>query len=182
MAAGGVVGDDFTVRGGSADASISAKPLMAEEMAHDFGCDHPDYRRLRGGARSRPSSQGAANLPGGIGGSAVPYTTANMPACRGRWVGSVAVWRRATGPAIIRDDPEFGDVVAGPPVVKRLGQDLTKQDSVCRYQTARVASIIGRYRGGAFACARAFSPICRRRSMNSAHGRQTTIRNAPRNR
>ena len=31
-----VVGDDFTVRGGSADASISTKPLMAEEMAHDF--------------------------------------------------------------------------------------------------------------------------------------------------
>src|SRR3569832_460817 len=31
-----VVGDDFTVRGGSADASISAKPLMAEEMAHDI--------------------------------------------------------------------------------------------------------------------------------------------------
>ena len=31
-----IVGDDFTVRGGSADASISAKPLMAEEMAHDF--------------------------------------------------------------------------------------------------------------------------------------------------
>src|SRR5476651_928650 len=28
-----VVGDDFTVRGGSADASISTKPLMAEEMA-----------------------------------------------------------------------------------------------------------------------------------------------------
>src|SRR5258705_1362307 len=31
-----VVGDDFTVRGGSADASISTKPLMAEEMAHDL--------------------------------------------------------------------------------------------------------------------------------------------------
>jgi hypothetical protein len=31
-----VVGDDFTVRGGSADASISAKPLMAEEMAEAF--------------------------------------------------------------------------------------------------------------------------------------------------
>jgi acetyl-CoA carboxylase carboxyltransferase component len=31
-----VVGDDFTVRGGSADASISTKPLMAEEMAYDF--------------------------------------------------------------------------------------------------------------------------------------------------
>jgi acetyl-CoA carboxylase carboxyltransferase component len=31
-----VVGDDFTVRGGSADASISNKPLMAEEMAKEF--------------------------------------------------------------------------------------------------------------------------------------------------
>ena len=31
-----VVGDDFTVRGGSADASIAAKPTMAEQMAHDL--------------------------------------------------------------------------------------------------------------------------------------------------
>ena len=31
-----VVGDDFTVRGGSADASISNKPLMAEDMAAEF--------------------------------------------------------------------------------------------------------------------------------------------------
>ncbi|MBV9064538.1 MAG: methylmalonyl-CoA carboxyltransferase, partial [Methylobacteriaceae bacterium] len=31
-----VVGDDFTVRGGSADAAIHAKPLMAEDMAHEF--------------------------------------------------------------------------------------------------------------------------------------------------
>src|SRR4030081_1159881 len=34
--AGVVGGDGFTVGGGSADPSISAKPLMAEEMAHDF--------------------------------------------------------------------------------------------------------------------------------------------------
>ena len=31
-----VVGDDFTVRGGSADAHIKAKPQMAEEMAATF--------------------------------------------------------------------------------------------------------------------------------------------------
>jgi hypothetical protein len=42
-----VVGDDFTVRGGSADASISAKPLMAEEMAGRFpAAHHPHHRRL----------------------------------------------------------------------------------------------------------------------------------------
>src|SRR5260370_883824 len=29
-----VVGDDFTVRGGSAAASLSTKPLLPEEMAH----------------------------------------------------------------------------------------------------------------------------------------------------
>ena len=46
-----VVGDDFTVRGGSADASISAKPLMAEEMAHDFRL--PIIRIIEGSRRRR---------------------------------------------------------------------------------------------------------------------------------
>ena len=31
-----VVGDDFTVRGGSADAAIHEKSLMAERMAAEF--------------------------------------------------------------------------------------------------------------------------------------------------
>ena len=31
-----IVGDDFTVRGGSADASIREKPMMAEEMARTW--------------------------------------------------------------------------------------------------------------------------------------------------
>src|SRR3712207_2310742 len=31
-----VVGDDFTVRGGSADATIREKPIMAERMAADL--------------------------------------------------------------------------------------------------------------------------------------------------
>src|SRR5215468_3675720 len=31
-----VVGDDFTVRGGSADATIREKPLMSEQMAYDL--------------------------------------------------------------------------------------------------------------------------------------------------
>ena len=40
-----VVGDDFTVRGGSADATIREKPLMAEQMAHDLmPANHPHHR------------------------------------------------------------------------------------------------------------------------------------------
>ena len=76
-----VVGDDFTVRGGSADASISAKPLMAEEMAHDFRL--PIIRLIEGsgggGSVKTIETKGAANLPGGIGGTRwYWYTTANM--------------------------------------------------------------------------------------------------------
>jgi len=64
-----IVGDDFTVRGGSADASISAKPLMAEEMAHDFRL--PIIRVIEGsgggGSVKTIETTGAANLPGGVG-------------------------------------------------------------------------------------------------------------------
>src|SRR6266702_1319597 len=66
-----VAGEDFTVRGGSADASISAKPLMAEEMAHDFRL--PIVRIIEGsgggGSVKTIETKGAANLPGGIGGT-----------------------------------------------------------------------------------------------------------------
>src|SRR3979411_1669823 len=76
-----VVGDDFTVRGGSADASISTKPLMAEEMAHDFRL--PIIRIIEGsgggGSVKTIETKSAANLPGGVGGTrAYLYTTSNM--------------------------------------------------------------------------------------------------------
>src|SRR3954469_4802164 len=76
-----VVGDDFTVRGGSADASISAKPLMAEEMAHDFRL--PIIRVIEGsgggGSVKTIETRGAANLPGGVGGTRwYWFTIANM--------------------------------------------------------------------------------------------------------
>src|SRR3954453_20374316 len=76
-----VVGDDFTVRGGSADASISAKPLMAEEMAHDLRL--PIVRIIEGsgggGSVKTIETKGAANLPGGIGGTRwYRFTTENL--------------------------------------------------------------------------------------------------------
>ena len=64
-----VVGDDFTVRGGSADASIAAKPLMAEDMAAEFRL--PIVRIIEGsgggGSVKTIETTGASNLPGGIG-------------------------------------------------------------------------------------------------------------------
>ena len=130
-----VVGDDFTVRGGSADASISAKPLMAEEMAHDFRL--PIVRVIEGsgggGSVKTIETKGAANLPGGIGGTRwYWYTTANMARVPvvGLGLGSVAGLGAARLAAshysvMTKSSAMF---VAGPPVVKRLGQDLSKQE------------------------------------------------------
>src|SRR6202022_3994977 len=130
-----VVGDDFTVRGGSADASISAKPLMAEEMAHDFRL--PIIRLIEGsgggGSVKTIETKGAANLPGGIGGTRwYAYTTANMPRVPVvvLGLGSVAGWGAARLAAshysvMTKTSAMF---VAGPPVVARIGEDLSKQE------------------------------------------------------
>src|SRR5213083_1806524 len=111
-----VVGDDFTVRGGSADASISAKPLMAEEMAHELRL--PIIRVIEGS--------------GGGGTRSYWYTLANMAQVPvvGLGLGSVAGLGAARLAAshysvMTKNSAMF---VAGPPVVKRLGQDLTKQE------------------------------------------------------
>src|SRR5260370_18410513 len=130
-----VVGDDFTVRGGSADASISATPLMAEEMAHDFHL--PIVRIIEGsgggGSVKTIETKGAANLPGGIGGTRwYRYTTENLAHVPvvALGLGSVAGLGAARLAAahysiLSRESAMF---VAGPPVVKRLGQDLSKQE------------------------------------------------------
>lgn len=130
-----VVGDDFTVRGGSADASISAKPLMAEEMAHDFRL--PIVRIIEGsgggGSVKTIETKGAANLPGGIGGTRwYRFTTQNLSRVPvvALGLGSVAGLGAARLAAshysiMTRKSAMF---VAGPPVVKALGQDLTKEE------------------------------------------------------
>jgi len=130
-----VVGDDFTVRGGSADASISAKPLMAEEMAHDFRL--PIIRIIEGsgggGSVKTIETKGAANLPGGIGGNRwYRYTTENMARVPvvalglGSVAGLGAARLAASHYSIMTKTSAM--FVAGPPVVKRLGQDLSKQE------------------------------------------------------
>jgi acetyl-CoA carboxylase carboxyltransferase component len=130
-----VVGDDFTVRGGSADASISAKPLMAEEMASEFRL--PIIRIIEGsgggGSVKTIETKGASNLPGGVGGTrGFYYMTANLAQVPvvGLGLGSVAglgAARLASShfSVMTRDSAMF---VAGPPLVARLGQPLSKQE------------------------------------------------------
>lgn len=160
-----VVGDDFTVRGGSADASISAKPLMAEEMAHDFRL--PILRVIEGsgggGSVKTIETTGAANLPGGVGGTRwYHFTTANMARVPvvGLGLGSVAGLGAARLAAshysvMTKASAMF---VAGPPVVKRLGQDLTKQELGGADVQTRAGGVdhAVETEAEAFACARKF--------------------------
>ena len=130
-----VVGDDFTVRGGSADASISNKPLMAEDMAAELQL--PIVRVIEGsgggGSVKTIETKGASNLPGGVGTTrGFHMMTANLAQVPvvGLGLGSVAglgAARLASShfSVMTRSSAMF---VAGPPVVSRLGQPVTKQE------------------------------------------------------
>jgi acetyl-CoA carboxylase carboxyltransferase component len=80
-----VVGDDFTVRGGSADATIAEKVQMAERMANQFHL--PIIRIIEGsgggGSVKTIETTGRANLPGA---SAAPRLSISPP--------PISVWCR----------------------------------------------------------------------------------------
>ena len=120
-----VVGDDFTLRGGSADATIREKPLMAEQMAHDLRL--PIVRIIEGsgggGSVKTIETEGRANLPGRVG-SNLPYwyTTANMGLVPvvALGLGSVAglgAARLAASHYSVMTKETSAMFVAGPPVV-----------------------------------------------------------------
>jgi acetyl-CoA carboxylase carboxyltransferase component len=125
-----VVGDDFTVRGGSADATIREKPLMAEQMAYELRL--PIIRIIEGsgggGSVKTIETTGRANLPGRVG-SSLPYwyTTANLGLVPvvALGLGSVAglgAARMAASHYSVMTKETSALFVAGPPVVNALGQ------------------------------------------------------------
>jgi len=130
-----VVGDDFTVRGGSADATIAAKPQMAEQMAQEFRL--PILRVIEGsgggGSVKTIETKGRANLPGGVGtamGFHLATTNMSVVPVVGLGLGSVAGLGAARLAAshysvMTKASAMF---VAGPPLVARLGQHLDKQE------------------------------------------------------
>ncbi|HEX3863361.1 MAG TPA: carboxyl transferase domain-containing protein [Stellaceae bacterium] len=125
-----VAGDDFTVRGGSADATIREKALMSEQMAHDLRL--PIIRIVEGsgggGSVKTIETTGRANLPGRVG-SNLPYyfTTANLGLVPvvALGLGSVAglgAARMASSHYSVMTKETSALFVAGPPVVNALGQ------------------------------------------------------------
>ena len=131
-----VTGDDFTLRGGSADASIKGKPKMSEQMATQFRM--PIIRLIEGsgggGSVKTIETTGRANLPGGLTETTsfelVANQMAEVPGV-GLGLGSVAglgAARLVASHFAVMVKEIAAVFVAGPPVVERLGEPRTKQE------------------------------------------------------
>jgi len=127
-----VGGDDFTVRGGSADATIKSKHLMCEQMANELRL--PLIRLVEGsgggGSVKTIETTGRANVPGVSGWEWVVASIGTIPRVA-LGLGSVAGLGAAHLAAahysvMVKDTSAL--FVAGPPVVERLGQKLTKNE------------------------------------------------------
>ena len=130
-----IFGDDFTVRGGSADASIKDKYFMPEKMAGEYRM--PLIRMIEGsgggGSVKTIETRGHANLPGGIGQSSglwlcaqnmgrVPVVAMGLGSVAGLGAARLAASHYSL---MVKDTSAI--FVAGPPVVERLGEKRTKQ-------------------------------------------------------
>src|SRR5438876_2629490 len=127
-----VGGDDFTVRGGSADATIKGKHLQCEQMANELRL--PLIRLVEGsgggGSVKTIETTGRANVPGVSGWEWVVANMGTIPRVA-LGLGSVAGLGAAHLAAahysvMVKDKSAL--FVAGPPVVARLGQKLTKNE------------------------------------------------------
>ena len=133
-----VSSDEFTLRGGSAVASIWERFKLAERLAFDIQIPLIRLVEGSGGCGSVKSIEkaGHANLPGGLGGqsggfhlcctnlAAVPVVTLAL----GSVHGTLGAARLCASHYSIMVKPTSAVFVAGPPVVERLGEKRIKQE------------------------------------------------------
>ncbi len=126
-------GDDFTVRGGSSDASIMEKRLAAERMA--FENRLPIIRLVEGsgggGSVKMVEDMGYSLLPGNLemlswltkNLSMVPVTSLALGSVAGMGAGQIAASHYSL---IIKDIGAM--FVGGPPLVARLGEKVSREE------------------------------------------------------
>ncbi|MFT5173824.1 MAG: acetyl-CoA carboxylase carboxyltransferase component [Gammaproteobacteria bacterium] len=127
-----IAGDDFTVRGGSADATIKEKHSQSEQMANALRL--PMVRLIEGsgggGSVKTIETTGRANVPGLAGWELVVENIGTVPRVAlglGSVAGLGAAHLAASHYSVMIKD-KSAVFVAGPPVVARTGQELSKND------------------------------------------------------
>ena len=127
-----VGGDDFTVRGGAADAAIAQKQIMAEQFANEYRLPLVRLIEGTGGGGSVKSLDMDARtyIPGNPGWDWVVKNLATIPviALALGPVAGLGAARAVTSHFSIMVEKLSQMFVAGPPVVKRVGEDLTKEE------------------------------------------------------
>ena len=127
-----VGGDDFTVRGGAADAAIAQKQIMAEQFANEYRLPLVRLIEGTGGGGSVKSLDMDARtyIPGNPGWDWVVKNLATVPviALALGPVAGLGAARAVTSHFSIMVEKLSQMFVAGPPVVKRIGEDLTKEE------------------------------------------------------
>ena len=127
-----VGGDDFTVRGGAADASIHQKQIIAEQFANEYRL--PIIRLIEGtgggGSVKSLDTESRTYIPANPGWDWVVDNLSTVPviALALGPVAGLGAARMVTSHFSIMVEDIAQMFVAGPPVVKRLGQDLTKEE------------------------------------------------------
>jgi acetyl-CoA carboxylase carboxyltransferase component len=127
-----VGGDDFTVRGGAADAAIWQKQVMSEQMANELRL--PIIRLVDGtgggGSVKTIESNGYTYVPANPGWDWVVRNMGTVPVVA-LALGSVAglgAARLATSHYSLMVEGISHMFIAGPPVVARAGQTVTKDE------------------------------------------------------
>jgi len=127
-----VGGDDFTVRGGAADASIRGKQIMAEQLAQELRL--PLIRLVDGtgggGSVKTLEVEGRTYVPANPAWDLVVANMATVPVVA-LGLGSVAglgAARLVTSHYSLMVEGSSQMFIAGPPVVARLGENLTKEE------------------------------------------------------
>ena len=127
-----VGGDDFTVRGGAADAAIVQKQIMAEQMAHELRL--PLIRLVDGtgggGSVKTIETMGFTYVPANPGWNWVVANLGQVPVVA-LGLGSVAglgAARLVSSHYCVMVQGISQLFIAGPPVVARIGQNLTKEE------------------------------------------------------
>ena len=127
-----VGGDDFTVRGGAADAAIAQKQIMAEQLANEYQI--PLIRLIEGtgggGSVKSLDMDERTYIPGNPGWNWVVENLATIPviALALGPVAGLGAARAVSSHFSIMVEEISQMFVAGPPVVKRVGEDLTKEE------------------------------------------------------
>ena len=124
--------DDFTVRGGAADASIAQKQIMSEQLANEYQI--PLIRLIEGtgggGSVKSLDLDGRTYVPGNPGWNWVVDNLSKIPVISLALgpVAGLGAARMVTSHFSIMVKNLSQMFIAGPPVVKRVGENLSKEE------------------------------------------------------